>query len=114
MLLVRLGQALRSGLWLRCSTLDKRGFEVDGHVLCRRSRVSSNWNDSYRLLGCYNTDVTRAFSRRELNFNQIGVVVALLDLHFAGVYLLWIIASIVEGWSVLGALGFYVTMWIYK
>ncbi len=38
-------------------------------------------------------------SWRELSFNRIGSVGTLLGMYFAGIYLLWIVAGSVGGWS---------------
>ncbi len=53
-------------------------------------------------------------SWRELNISTIGSVVTLLGLYFAGVYLLWIIAGSVGGWSPWYAwfLGHNVDIWV--
>jgi len=53
-------------------------------------------------------------SWRELDFKKIGVVATLLGLYFAGVYLLWIIAGSVGGWSPWYAwfLGHNVDLWV--
>jgi len=55
-----------------------------------------------------------ASSWRELNLNKIGAVITLLGLYFAGVYLLWIIAGSVGGWSPWYAwfLGHNVDLWV--
>jgi len=53
-------------------------------------------------------------SWRELDFNKIGSVITLIGLYFAGVYLLWIIAGSVGGWSPWYAwfLGHNVDIWV--
>ena len=55
-----------------------------------------------------------ASSWRELNFKKIGAVMTLLGLYFAGIYLLWIIAGAVGGWSAWYAwfLGHNVDLWV--
>jgi hypothetical protein len=55
-----------------------------------------------------------ADSWRQLDFGKIGAVVTLLGLYFAGVYLLWIVAGSVGGWSAWHAwfLGHNVDIWL--
>jgi hypothetical protein len=55
-----------------------------------------------------------ASSWRVLNVNKIGAVVTLLGLYFLGIYLLWIIAGSVGGWSAWYAwfLGHNVDIWV--
>jgi hypothetical protein len=57
---------------------------------------------------------TTASSWRELDLNKIGTVITLLGLYFAGVYLLWILAGSVGGWSPWYAwfLGHNVDLWV--
>ena len=49
--------------------------------------------------GYFTKKSINANSWRELDFGKIGTVATLLGLYFAGVYILWIIAGNVGGWS---------------
>jgi hypothetical protein len=53
-------------------------------------------------------------SWQELDFGKIGAIITLLGLYYAGVYVLWIIAGSVGGWSAWYAwfLGHNVDIWL--
>lgn len=55
-----------------------------------------------------------ASSWKELDLKRVGAIMTLLGLYFAGVYLLWIIAGNVGGWSAWYAwfLGHNVDLWV--
>ena len=64
--------------------------------------------------GYFTKKSLHASSWRELDFAKIGAMITFLGLYFAGVYILWIIAGSVGGWSVWHAwfLGHNVDIWL--